>query len=119
VVAYVLLAQADHDYDGHRTAAMRQTRDALRQLDANLLKSGSPVEKILAAADNHAARAAKRSAESTARLHERQRPSDQQLQQAQMVLSLVNRAMGDNKDTKPQEHVQNAIKEVNQALNYR
>src|SRR4051794_19776530 len=46
--AYVLMAMADHDYDGHRVKAMGHAGHAQRTLDHQAAKSGTPAQKAIA-----------------------------------------------------------------------
>jgi hypothetical protein len=43
--AYVLLAGANHDYDGHRVKAMGAVNAAAKILEGSLVKKGTPQQK--------------------------------------------------------------------------
>src|SRR5262249_16041863 len=44
--AYVLVAAANHDYDGHRGKAMKQIELAFDVLDRNIMKNGSLQQRV-------------------------------------------------------------------------
>jgi hypothetical protein len=87
--AYVTLGQADHDYKGHRRAAMRQVEAAARFLGASL--------------------------GSEARNREPQGVSDDQLRAAQGLLQEAAAGLSG----KPLKHVLAAERQINVALSIR
>ena len=84
--AYTTLEQADHDYKGHRVAAMKQIEAAGKLLGLNLRGDGKG--------------------------HEKQGVSDQQLRSAQALLEQARAGLAG----KPLKHVDRAIKQLNIAL---
>jgi hypothetical protein len=86
VQAYVTLSRADHDYKGHRMAAMKQVEEAGKVLGINVHGDG--------------------------RARENQGTSDDQLRSAQ---DLLGQAAG-NLQGVALKHVNNAINQINIAL---
>ncbi len=84
--AYGSLAAADHDYKGHRAAAMKQIEEAGKLLGVNVRGDGKN--------------------------HEPQRESDAHLRNAE---SLLQEARGDLSG-KPLKHVEAALKDLSVAL---
>jgi len=84
--AYTALEQADHDYKGHRIAAMKQVEAAGKRLGLNLRGDGKG--------------------------HEKQGVSDQQLRTAQALLQEASAGL----TGKPLKHVNRALKQLNIAL---
>ena len=84
--AYTTLEQADHDYKGHRIAAMKQIEAAGKLLGLNLRGDGKG--------------------------HEKQGVSDQQLRSAQALLEQARAGLAG----KSLKHVDRAIKQLNIAL---
>ena len=84
--AYTTLEQADHDYKGHRIAAMKQIEAAGKLLGVNLRGDGKG--------------------------HEKQGVSDQQLRTAQALLEQARPGL----TGRPLKHVNRALKQLNIAL---
>jgi hypothetical protein len=84
--AYATLARADHDYKGHRHAAMKQIEDAGKALGINVRGDGKG--------------------------HEPQGVSDEQLRTAQGLLEQARAGL----KGKPLKHVNSAIKQISTAL---
>lgn len=84
--AYATLAQADHDYAGHRVRAMEQIKLALKELGSSVSGTGKG--------------------------HEPQATSDAQLRAA---LGLLQQAQS-RLSGKPAKHVNRAIEQLNTAL---
>lgn len=84
--AYATLAQADHDYKGHRAKAMVQIKRAVKELGAHISGNGKG--------------------------HEPQATSDAQLKAALAILQQVSPGLSG----KPLKHVNNAIADINTAL---
>ena len=84
--AYATLAQAKHDYDGHRVKAMKQIEAALGELGAKVTGNG--------------------------KVHESQGTSDAQLRAAQ---SLIQQAAA-GLSGKSLKHANDAITQINDAL---
>lgn len=88
--AYGILEQADHDYKGHRHAAMHQIAEAARHLGVKLHGDG--------------------------KAREPQAVSDAQLRHAQSLLQTAHTAVAGHKNAKVPQHIDAAIKELNVAL---
>ena len=86
--AYTALHQADHDYKGHRVAAMKQIEAAAKLL-------GTPIPR-----------------EGQGKGHEKQVVSDTQLRTAQGLLEQAKTGLSG----KPLNHVQKALEEIAMAL---
>jgi hypothetical protein len=84
--AYVALASADHDYKGHRAAAMKHVEDAAKVLGVNVRGDGHN--------------------------HEKQGVSDEQLRTANGLLEQARPAL----KGKSLHHVNRALKEISTAL---
>ena len=117
--AYVLLASANHDYDGHRAKAMGQIQAAVKTLDQAVAKNGSAKTKALTAYEDAVAAAAKRAAKQTAKVHELQSVSDAQLKKVAVTLVELRPTMVQFKQKNVLGHTDNAIKELNIALKIR
>jgi hypothetical protein len=90
--AYKLLAQADHDYDGHRAKAMKHLSQAGRVLGVMLKGDGRNP-------------------------NQQQVSSDELLKQAQTMLQKMGASgVSGNRHTRAMTHVQNAMSELNTAL---
>jgi hypothetical protein len=87
--AYTALAQADHDYDGHRGAAMEAIKAAAHELGGKVEAKGKG--------------------------HEKQAASDDQLKAAKDLLQQVE----PNLSGKSLKHVKNAIEQIDKALEMR
>src|SRR5436305_464632 len=87
--AYVLMAGANHDYDGHRVRSMGKVKEAIHQLDKSILKNGDNGEKLVATKDEIAARRAKFVAEHQGIFHESQAFADLQMREALKLLAQV------------------------------
>ena len=84
--AYATLAQANHDYKGHRARAMKQIEAAVKELGGAISGKGKG--------------------------HEPQGTSDAQLRAAQSLLQQTTSGLSG----KALKHVNNAIAEINDAL---
>jgi cob(I)alamin adenosyltransferase len=84
--AYATLAQADHDYKGHRAKAMKQIQLAVKELGGRISGKG--------------------------RGHEPQGTSDAQLKAAQVLLQQASTGL----TGKPLKHVNAAITQISVAL---
>ena len=87
--AYVLLAAANHDYDGHRPRAMRHVEVACNILEADLLTRGSVQKQINALKDANAKTLVKYASQTDAAVHETQALSDAQLLLADVLIQRV------------------------------
>jgi hypothetical protein len=90
VHAYILLKGADHDYDGHRVAAMKQLEGAAADLGLKL--EGGDVE------------------------HERQWKSDERLAEARKLVREARVKLEAHDRELAADHLGKALKELNAAL---
>jgi hypothetical protein len=88
--AYADLDRADHDYKGHRKAAMQQIEEAGKLLKLNLGGDGKG--------------------------HEKQGVSDEQLRAAESVLNQAKGELKGEKHSKVLHHVNKALEELHAAL---
>src|SRR5437660_6428160 len=102
--AYFLLAEANHDYDGHRAKAMGHVKHAVE-----LLEGGKDLY----------VQWEKEKAKRTPRLHEPQSWSDAQLRQAAGVLQELAKGMAQAKQQRVHEHVEKAAAQIGVALQIR
>src|SRR5262249_52532568 len=70
--AYILLAGADHDYDGHRAKAMHSVHTAYKELDRIINKVGTAQQKTASQQEDALAAAARLAAKQTPAVHENQ-----------------------------------------------
>jgi len=96
--AHKLLAEADHDYHGHRIAAMHKLHTALKEMGLEPAVRGT--------------KAAARTGKSGE--HEPQAASDAKLRKAQQILEGISGATGP-----VAKHVKAAIADINTALSVR
>jgi hypothetical protein len=90
--AYKLLAQADHDYQGHRIKAMKHLHQAGKVLGINLKGDGKTS-------------------------NEAQGTSDSQLKQAQTMLQqMTSNSVGGKRHQRAMQHVNSALSELSTAL---
>jgi len=87
--AYILLASANHDYDGYRAKAMNRIVRATNQLDAEVLKHGSVQQRIKALQDGNAELVARINANQEPTISEPQVMSDAQLMLADALIQRV------------------------------
>jgi hypothetical protein len=116
--AYVIMAGANHDYDGHRVKSMNKVKEAINQLDKSILKNGDNGEKVVATKDEIAARRAKFVAEHTGVFHESQAFADLQMKEGLKLLVQVRTELP-KKHTKAREHINAAIEQAEIALKIR
>jgi hypothetical protein len=119
VRAYVLMAGANHDYDGHRAKAMHQVATALRHIDEHLVKHGGKAEHAAAAEAEAVKAAATAAARKTATVHENQQLSDQQMREAHGLIQQVNGDAARLKQIGIHEHMAEATKHIQIALRIR
>jgi hypothetical protein len=117
--AYILMAGANHDYDGQRAKAMHQVAEAIKSLDTSILKNGSNGEKVVALEEEITAARAKFAAKRSVPVHEVQQLSDLQMREAHRLLVEVHSAMAQRNQPKVREHVDTAVKHVETALKIR
>jgi hypothetical protein len=91
--AYVALAKADHDYDGHRLKAMGRTAEAARLLGESLAGDGRAMEA--------------------------QKSSDDELREASSILKRAQSMAASNHHHKVAEYINAAVWQISIALNIR
>jgi hypothetical protein len=117
--AYILMAGADHDYDGHRVEAMKRVEEAVKRLDHRIMRDGTNNQKIVATKDEIAAGRAKFIEKQQGKVYEGQALSDLQMREALQLIVKVREAAPLQKQPKVHEHVEEAIKHVEIALKIR
>ncbi len=117
--AYILMAGANHNYEGHRVKAMREVHAAVSILDRGILKSGTDGQKMVALQEDIIAARAKFLAKHAAKVHEPQALSDLQMREAHRLLVELRGVLGRNKQPKVLHHVDRAIREIQLALKSR
>jgi hypothetical protein len=118
--AYLLLLEANADYDGHRANAMKAVEHALKLLDDHVLNHGTDPQKAAtkkAKADLAAAIKA-RNAVYTADgpVTEAQQASDAQVRQAGEMLAAIQGVLEKNKQGAVLKPVKKAVEEIQIAL---
>ncbi len=116
---YIVLAGANHDYDGHRAKAMSQIQSAVKLLDSAVAKNGSAGAKATTAYEDAVTGAAKQAAKGAAVVHELQSVSDARLKKAAVTLAEVRPTAVQMKQKNVINHLDNALKELNIALKIR
>jgi hypothetical protein len=117
--AFLVLAGANHDYNGHRVHAMGAVKAAIKILDDAIEAHGSAKMKTAAAAGRAATTRAEQAARQTRTVHEVQRASDAQLLKAGEMLAQVRAVAAQNHQKRVLSHVDNAIREVKMGLRTR
>lgn len=111
--ALVLLEQADHDYDGHRAAAIKNIHLAVRELGKKHHKKGKAINTVPAVQIPPVAPpSAPKAKKPPAHLKEPQAVSDAQLHQAQDLLVKAGAGMSDL----PLQYLNAAVSELHTAL---
>jgi hypothetical protein len=118
--AYLALASANHDYDGHRVKAMIAVKGALKALDEVVMNNGTAEQKAATTQGQAAVANAGAGAKQTPTVHEKQTNSDEVLQQAAQTLQQVRATMITNKQRKNLvNHIDTALSEIAMALKIR
>lgn len=117
--AFMSLASANHDYDGHRWKAMMAAKESFHVLHEAIRKGGTPQQK----AGTEALRAEIAAAEAAARqrgpVHEAQGASDAAMRQAGETLAQIRASMAQHKHQTAMGHVDRALHQIRIALNIR
>jgi hypothetical protein len=119
VSAYVLLASANHDYQGHRVKAMTKIEHASNILQADMLKQASVQDKIKAIQDANTEAQAKNLNKQDPAITEPQAASDAQLLLAGAMLQAVSNYVDDTKQKTLKTHLKDAHAEITSALTVR
>jgi hypothetical protein len=114
--AFLELAGAKHDYDGHRVKAMYAVKAALGPLDEHVLKHGTPEMKLKTKEGQAAVAAAEKADRDTPKIKERQQVSDNLLLRARMRLLEVRPHLGRTKQNNVLPHMDTAVREIHVAL---
>jgi hypothetical protein len=114
--AYIYLAMANHNYDGHRAKAMNHVQEAAKILDAKILKNGTDGQKVLALQQDVKAYEAKFLAKLSPKEREPQALSDAQMAQGLRLLHEVKPILVKRKQTRVLNQVDTAIAEVAKGL---
>lgn len=117
--AYVVLAAANHDYDGHRVKAMGHIRSAVKILDQGVAKNGSAKTKALSAYEDAVAASAKNATKKAPAVHEQQAVSDAQLKKVAVTLAELRPTVVQLKQKNVLVHIDDATKELAIALKIR
>jgi hypothetical protein len=117
--AYIALASANHDYDGHRAKAMAAVKRGVKILGKAVDKHGTPAQKEAVEADEAAILQAEQAARQMQMLHEPQPASDRALRQGRQLLTQVRPTLVHHKQKGVLGDVDAAIQEVRIALKMR
>jgi hypothetical protein len=117
--AYVLLAIADRDYDGHRANAQHKVGAALHAIDEYMLKHGGKAAKAVAEQDEIAKARAASIAKHSKAVHEGQSLSDLQLREAHALVRQVTGDAARLKQLGIHEHMTAALQHLEIALRIR
>jgi hypothetical protein len=117
--AYMVLAIANHNYDGHRARAMGLLEDAATMLDRNILKNGTNQQKVMALEHDKKAYQAKFLAKHQAAMHEPQALSDLQMNEGLNMLLRVRPTIIQRQQKGVLDKVDSAIAEIRKGLAYR
>ena len=117
--AYIVMASANHDYNGHRAKAMNHLESAVRLLEDSIAKKGSPLAKLIAEYEDTLAARAKNAQVLVAPVHENQVVSDKTLKNAAVLLVELRPTIIKLGQKNVTSHVDHAIKEIEIALEIR
>jgi hypothetical protein len=117
--AYIYLAMANHDYDGHRAKAMQEVQAAIELLDRSILKNGTNNQKVVALQEEIKAARAKFLAQQQGKVHEPQVLSDLQMKAGRELIQKIAPGLAMVKQPAVTGHVQKALEEIEIALEIR
>jgi hypothetical protein len=117
--AYILLAAANHNYEGHRVKAMNEIQAAVKILDTSVLKKGTAAQKAATLIEDNAAARAKIIAKHLPKVNVSQVQSDALLRVAAALLLKVEPVLAANGQKKVLVHVEKAGREIVAALKSR
>ncbi len=118
-IAYVLLAGANHDYDGHSVKAMKAIEEACAILDLDLQNAGTVEEKVKALKDAQAETLAKIKNKENPTITEPQALSDAQMILADVFIRRVAGSWNEKKHEHLLKHLSQANTEIGIALSVR
>ena len=113
--AHRLLAEADHDYDGHRAKAAGEVHKAIKDL-AYHHKKGEPGQTPGNGGNHGSGTHEPNKAAQSGKEHEPQGNSDSQLREAHEILKTVLGQINATKHPKAAGHIKEAIHEIRLAL---
>jgi hypothetical protein len=111
--AYVVLAGANHDYNGHRGRAMGHVKSGFASLAGSIQKNGNATQKAALKKDKASIAAADQAARRTKMFHEPQPQSDAALREAAAMLVEVRPALESHRQNKVLGEVDKAIAQIN------
>lgn len=117
--AFVALAGANHDYDGHRWKAMGATKESFHVLHEAIRKNGTPQQRAGADVLRAEIDAAEQAARQRGPVHEKQSVSDAAMKQGMQMLGQVRASMAAHKHFGALEHVDRALRQIGIALKIR
>ncbi len=117
--AYALLAGANHDYNGHRAAAMSQVESAINILDNHLVARGSYQQKVQAMKRQITEGVTRELASQQGVLHEDQTLSDAQMMMGGAMIQRVALVMAQRNQTYPLLYLTDGLTEIAIALTIR
>jgi hypothetical protein len=117
--AYVLMAAANHDYDGHRARAMGHVGHVVNHLNRDLMARGSLDQKVQAMKDAIAKGVVREQANQQATVHERQAVSDYQMMVAGALVQHVAMASAVANQPWQLQRMSDALTEISVALSIR
>jgi len=117
--AYIALASANHDYDGHRAKAMAAVKKGVKILGKAVEKHGTPAQKAALLADEAAILQAEQAAAQMQMFHEPQPASDLALRTGHELLKKLRPTLMEHKEKRVLGDVDAAIREVRTALKIR
>jgi hypothetical protein len=117
--AYIYLAMANHNYNGHRANAMGHVQEAAKILDEKILKKGTNNQKVLALQQDVKAYESKFLAKLSPKEREPQLLSDLQMQEGLKMLNQVKPILVQRKQARVLDKVDSAIADINEGLAYR
>jgi hypothetical protein len=113
--AFLALAGANHNYNGHRVKAMGHLKQALAILDGHVLRHGTAAQKAATRRGRAAVAAAEKAASTAPMVHMPQRVSNTALLQAGQGLLQVRPSLVVNKQHDVHTWVNRAIHHINMA----
>jgi hypothetical protein len=117
--AYIFMAMANHDYDGHRGKAMGNVESAVKLLDHSIMKKGTGNQKVLALEEEITSARAKFLAKHEGTVHEPQAISDMQMREAYVLIRDMTPGLAELKQPRVEEHVKKALEHITIALKIR
>jgi hypothetical protein len=114
--AYIVLAAANQNYQGHRAKAMHQLQEAVKLLDHKVFRGGTPEQRVRTLQQDAVAARAKSIAQHAPGIREPQALSDALLGVSATLLDRLIPVLVQRNQKHVLNHVQNARKEIAAAL---